>query len=629
MKKSVVAIAVASLCSSISAVQAEVTQSQASNSSEVMVVTANRFESKVSDTTAPIIVITKDDIDAIQAISLAEVLQRLPGIQIVNGGGYGKSTEIYVRGTSSRHQLFLVDGMRIGSATLGSTEISSIALSGIQRIEYIRGPRASVYGSDAIGGVINIITSAKSFQKDELSAGMGSNGYYQGKISKSVQLTEDNWGSVVISTQGNEGFSTLPEPYEQDRDGFKSNDVTVEFDSKLTDLLNLKVLGSYHDGESEYDSGSFAAPTYTVWENSIGRKSATANYNIATKLELQKQAYKSELSLAMNQDKSRETSDTGYDSLFKTERQLVNWINSYNVNQDWIVSGGYEWLNELVATNGDSYTIDSRTNNAFYIHSQYVYQDWLLEASGRTDDSDAFGRENTWQLGAAYEFMPELTWSVNSGTAFKAPTFNDLYYPKDSYGNAGNPNVLPETSKHIESSLFGSVAAVDWRITAYHTKIDNLISWVYDSATYSSSPDNVNEAEIKGTEIELSFYTGPVSHMLSYDYTDAKDVESGNYLQRRAKNSAKWNMSYSLSDWQFDLSALYRGKSFDDTNNTNELDPYALVDFAVSYYVWDDLVLRGKITNLFDNNYVNRLDYYNNAYNNAAREYYLTANYQF
>ncbi|WP_165310005.1 TonB-dependent receptor domain-containing protein [Vibrio ziniensis] len=625
MNKSLLAVAVASLFSHTS-----FSYAQQSTASETVVVTANRFETKVSELTSPIVVVTKEDIDAIQANSLSEVLQRLPGIQIVNGGGYGKSTEIYMRGTSSKHQLILINGTRIGSATLGYADISQVPLIGVERIEYIRGPRAAVYGSDAIGGVINIITSTNSSQsKVEVGAGIGSNGYYQGNIGVSVNIGDDSWGKFAVKRQQNEGFSTLQSPYDQDDDGFFSNDVYAELGTNISSSLSASVEATYHDAESEYDSGAYAAPTYTTWENAEDSVSRSSSYSVASKVAYKSESYSSDLLLANNQDESVSVND-GDSSEYQTDRYVVNWIHRYQLTDNVAISGGYEWQQEKVSTNGDAYTIDNRSNNAFYLYSQYAINALLLEGSVRTDDSDVYGRKNTWQLGASYQFIKQLGWSINSGTAFKAPTFNDLYYPVDSYGNVGNPNLKPEESSHIESSFYGLLLdSIDWRVTAYKTKIDNLVSWEYDSATYTSSPENIDKAEIKGIEVEFAFDTGPINHSLSYDYTDAKDKESGNQLIRRAKNNVKWNASYLLNKWRFDLSTLYRGHSFNDTNNQYELDDYVLVDVAASYNLSEALVVRGRIANVFDEGYENRLDYYRTAYNTAGREFYINAAYQF
>lgn len=157
MKKSVVAIAVASLCTSISAVQAEEQASQ-----DTMVVTANRFEQSIKNVITPVEVVTKEEIDSMQAKSLTEVLSRLPGIQIAGNGGVGQTQSVFVRGTNPSHVLMLLNGVRMGSATLGSANFGAIPLTGIERIEYIRGSRAAVYGADAVGGVINIITEYQS-----------------------------------------------------------------------------------------------------------------------------------------------------------------------------------------------------------------------------------------------------------------------------------------------------------------------------------------------------------------------------------------------------------------------------------------------------------------------------------
>lgn len=606
MKKTLLAVALAPLCLPSQVFAAD------ESSNDVMVVTANRFEQPIKNVIAPISVVTKEEIDAIQAKSIAEVLRRLPGVQVVSGG-YGQATEVYVRGTTSRHLLVMMNGVRIGSATLGSADFSQIPLTGIERIELIRGSRAALYGSDAIGGVLNIITAYQPGESvAEVTAGGGSDGFYQLGGSVAGGLGESGWGKIALKTEGADGFSARKEPFEQDDDGFKNSNVVAEVGTHVGDHWKLSLQGYYHDGESDYDD-SYGA---------LHAQSESSLFNIAAKAGYSDNKLDSQFTVAQNQDENRNSNDVSNGSKIKTERTVVNWQNHYQLTDGLELGGGLEWYRDSVSNTGMQYAEDERDNTAVYLTSIYRISDWQFEGSVRTDDNDSYGTNNTWQLATAYNITSELKVSANAGTGFKAPTFNDLYWP-----DSGNPNLKPEESKNYEISLSGTHQLLDWSITGYQSEIDQLIAWAPKDASNPSGdwiPMNVDEAEIQGIELTAGFATGMLYHDVSYDYLDAKDKGLDKQLIRRSKDSAKWNVSYLADQWQLDVSAIYKGTSYDDAANTKKLDAYTLVDVAASYFVTDNLSVRGRIANLFDKDYVAK-----ETYNVQERSYYATATYKF
>ncbi|MGF1725840.1 TonB-dependent receptor domain-containing protein [Photobacterium nomapromontoriensis] len=605
MKKTLLAVALAPLClPNLAAAQI--------SADEVMVITANRFEQPLKEVIAPVSVVTKEDIDAIQAKSLAEVLRRLPGIQVVSGG-YGQNTEVYVRGTSSKHLLVMINGVRIGSATLGSADFSQIPLTGVERIEFIRGSRAALYGSDAIGGVLNIITDYQpDEQQAQVTAGVGSDGYTQLSGSVAGALGQNSWGKLAVKTEQADGFSARQLPFEQDDDGFDSHNVVAEVGTAINENWQLSLQGYYHDGKADYDDGYGALGAYT--DSSL--------YNIAAKIGYVRDDFISAVTVAHNQDKAQNNSQGVSGSEIKTDRLLANWQNHYQFNQQLGLGGGLEFYRDSVSNSTTVYEEDQRDNAAAYINTVYRAGDVQLEGSLRTDDNDSYGTNTTWLVAAAYSFLESYQLSASAGTGFKAPTFNDFYWP-----DSGNPELKPEESTNYELSLSGSHTWLDWRITGYRNDVDQLIAWApVDSSDPFSDwlPMNVEEARLQGLELTTHFNTGPLYHDVSYDYLDAEDAKTGKQLIRRAKHSVKWNVAYLLDQWQFDMSALYKGKSYEDSTNTETLDAYVLVDVAASYFLNDNIVLRGRIANVFDEAYTLR-----DTYNVQERSYYATVTYQF
>lgn len=620
MNRSILAMTVASLLS-----HASYSYAQEVSADETMVVTANRFEQSIKDVISPITIVTKEELELSQVKSLPEALRSLPGVQ-VNSVGFGQYSSVYVRGSSSRHLLVLINGVRIGSSTAGEANFSQIPLTGVERIEFIRGARAALYGSDAISGVINIVTNYQGESITEVTGGMGSHGYYEAGVNAAGGLNESTWGKVSVSVNGDSGAvsaraSTDTTPFEDDKDGYDKASVVAEIGHQVNDALQLSLQGYYHKGNSEYDKTNFDFGSFTnvIQPNA---ESESTLYNFAGKAKYLNGSYFSELTLAVNADKGLDSNDLEDDSRFESERNVATWLHSYQLTNDFTFAGGLEWNEEKVSTTEGTYIQESRDNKAVFLTANYVVEQFATEASVRTDDNESYGRSNTWQLGAAYNLSDEIKATANVGTGFKAPTFNDLYYP-----NAGNPNLQPEESFGYELGFHGYHDSVEWQVTGYKSEIDQLIAWAPVDPNNTAGdwiPSNVNKAEMDGIESSITFYLDNVSNTFGYDYVDATDSSTGKQLIRRSKHVARWNLGYQLNAWQLDATAVYRGKSYEDADNTNELEAFTLVDFAASYTFSEQLTVRGRIHNAFDEEYTTQ-----GTYNTMGRSYYLNATYAF
>ncbi len=582
---------------------------------DTMVVTANRVEQSTKNLISPAAVVTKEEIQAIQAKSLTDVLRRLPGVQVSNSGGAGQTSSVYIRGTSSKHTLVLIDGVRFGSATTGYANFSAIPLSGIERVELIRGPRAAVYGSDAIGGVINIITSPGNGAEPEtiVDLSLGSDNYQQAGIGVSTSVGEKSWINISANYEQSDGYNISANnsnPLDADDDGYKNNTVMLSGGSKVTDSVSLSLNAIHQNNYSQYDNPWGGVDQSN---NDLYNISGTAKYNEGS--------IESSLSLGTNEDKSESYGQGTSTSTISTKRNLANWNNLYQLNESLKVGAGVDWYNESVNNTSTEYTVKSRSNTAGYLLALYHKNTINLESNVRVDDNEQYGSFTSWQLGGSWEFIDDVRLSSSVGTAFKAPTFNELYWPLECgvWGcYSGNPELKPEESENFEVALSGSHLTFDWRVAAFQNKITNLIS--------SNGTTNVNlgKAEIKGIETAIGFTTGDFIHDVSYDYLDTKDKDTGFELQRRAKHSAKWNTSYLYEEWQFDVSYLYQGKRYDDNNESDVLDAYSLVDFAINHYVTESVTVKAKIANLFDEHYETAKDYIT-----PERNYYLGLSYLF
>ncbi|GAK84823.1 outer membrane vitamin B12 receptor BtuB [Vibrio ponticus] len=630
MNRSILAVTVGSLLSYAPYTLAE-------TADETVVVTANRFEQPKSSVIASTDVITKAQIEQLQLKTLTDAVKWLPGVQVTNNGGQGQSSDVYIRGNSASHIIVLLNGVRLGSATLGSANFSAIPLTGVEKIELVRGARAAIYGADAIGGVINIVTDVDNTEVNsaQVNLGIGSDGYKQANAGGFTNLGDNGWFKVGVNAESAEGFDVTDETYtpsQPDKDGFERYDLSLEVGSKFNANWTGRISGFYHDSNSEYDAYLDSDSSGNEFISPDKQKNKL--FNIAGQLEYSNSNLFSSMTIAQNRDESIQVNGEFPGSKIVTDRFVVNWLASYEVNNNVKVLGGLEYLKDSVADSSlynlwdgkfQSYDGEERNNLAAYVSSVAQFGPLALEASVRHDDNDVYGDYTTWQLGAAYSLNEVVRFVASSGTAFKTPTYNNLYWP-----GYGNPELKPEESFGYEGGVEVYTSWLDFRVIGYRSEIDNLISYQGKGVDLESS-----NATIKGVEIGASFVTGPLSHSVSLDLLDTDNpvdmaswgqpaqIESKK-LNRRAEEVYKWLVSYLYNDFQVDLAYMYQGERFDDTKNLTKLDSYSLVDVSLSYDVTDKLKLQAKVSNLFDENYQTA-----DSYNTQRRAYYVDARYQF
>lgn len=581
-------------------------------SMETVVVTANRYEQGVDDLVSPIEVITREEIKNIQPNSITDLLKRLPGVQVANQGGAGNTAALFIRGRSTRNVLVMINGIRVGSATTGMASLSALPLKSIERVELLRGPRSSTYGTDAVSGVLNIITSSKNDVRSEVGVGIGSNGHNEYNATM-ANTFGDSWFSFSGSYVSSDGYNVIPtstNAADKDDDGYKSQYVVLDGGTDFNEQLSLKGTSFFHKHDSEYDS---------PWPGNDEAESV--NYNIGVTGEYKGGDLSSSLTLATNQDELKVSGQVPDTSEIKTKRYSATLYNKYDLNESTVISGGLDWYEENVDNSRTALSEDSRTNVAAFFGTSYYGDGYSTEFNARIDDNETFGDFKTFQVGANYDFNENFRLVGLFGTAFKAPTFNNLYWPLycSAWGcYEGNPNLQPEESTAGEIAVETSFDLLDIRVGYHQSDVENLI------ATVGDSPENIGEAEIKGVEVVASFDTFGIYHNVSYDWLDTENKATGKELVRRAEHSAKWNMGYEISDFQFDVSTIYQGKRFSDTANDAELDAYSLTDVAVTYHFNENLDVRARVANVFDKEYETVKDFVT-----PERAYYANVSYTF
>ncbi|MDX7920980.1 TonB-dependent receptor [Aeromonas media] len=586
---------------------------------DTMVVTANRVEQPVSSVLAPVVVIDRAEIESRQVSSLTDLLKTLPGVQITTLGGRGHISSLFIRGTNSNHSLVLMNGRPIAAMVAGTPDLSQIPLGNIERVEYIRGPRAAVYGSDAIGGVINLITktSAKNGSETHLKGGAGSHGYGQGQLRTVQALGQQTDMNLLVGYERTDGFDVVAGAQQPDRDGFDSLNGQVGMNHAFNDAWSADFNAQGYDNQTEMDDPYQSADQSRV---------KAFQYDGGIKFQSETLTSRLEASYGENKLKSwLESQGESSAQPIHTGLTRFSWINSWSGIEGLNLTGGADWQQEQMKSDsrsyGQAFNAPDRDNTGLFAVGSYRWQALLWELSGRTDDNEQYGRHNTWSAASGLDIDDNHNVRLSYGTGFKAPTFLDLYYP-----GYENPDLKPEESKNLELDFSGRYTAWDWSVNLYRNQIQNLISC--QSAFSSCKPDNT-DAEIRGVEVALGLETGPLHHDLSFDYTKTEDKNDGDQpLLRRAKQKASWLTQVQMGSVDLSTELLYVGKR-DDKNFSSfpaervVLSSYTLVNLGASYGVTPALTLGGRIDNLFDRDYVPAY-----GYASPGTEFKLTADYR-
>ncbi len=579
------------------------------------IVTASRTIETMEDTLAAVTVITRDDIERQQATSVQSVLQGTAGITISNNGGSGKSTSVFLRGTESDHVLVLIDGIKVGSATLGTTAFQHIPIEQVERIEIVRGPLSSLYGSEAIGGVIQIFTRKGGGElKPFFSIGGGSNQTYNASAGISGG-GERGWFNLSASGVNTEGFNacngkTSPGgagcfTIEPDEDGYNNRSGSLRAGYRFENGLEVDAHALRVRGDTEYDGGftNEAESTQQV----LG---GTLRYSVTD-------IWKMTLAAGRSQDESDNFKDSTFKSRFETERKTLSFQNDFSITDNHLISLGFDRQDDEV-DGATAYAVTSRDNEGIFTQYQGKFDKHDLQLSLRQDDNEQFDKHGTGSAAWRYAFTEDVRLTASYGTAFKASTFNELYYP-----GFGNANLLPEESASVELGLKAKAGWGHWSLNIYETNIDELIA--FDSSIFASA--NIDQARIHG--LEMMFVTqiedwGIKTNLTLLDPENrSSGANNGKVLPRRSKQSMRVDVDRQFDEYAFGVTLLADGKRYDDLANTRELSGYGTVDLRAEYIIAKDWLLQARVENLFDKEY-ETVDFFNQQ----GRSLLVTLRYQ-
>lgn len=564
-----------------------------------VVVTASRVPQMRENVLADVSVIGHDEIQRTGQSSITELLLTLPGVEIESNGGLGSASAIHLRGTGSQAVVVLLDGMRIGSSTTGTSAFELISPDQIDRIEVLRGTASSLYGADAVGGVIQIFTKHGK-EKPHVSASVGYGSDNTRKATAGLSGAMDNTRFALnISMTDTNGISskrTIIAP-ESDRDNYRNRSISGS--------VSHEYIPGHELGIQFYDSFNRAAFDddflFPAHQEMIQRSVSITSRNQFLP------RWESILKIGQGEDDQKSFgSSFGYDANRTYQRQY-SWQNNVTLPAGMLTLA-YDRLEEHVNAK-TNFTTKRRENNgwlASYLLDEGAHS---FQVSLRRDDNSQFGQHNTGNIGYGFRIAPQWRLTGSFGTAFRAPNFNDLYYPFTDYSfppffhytYQGNPNLKPETSRNREVSVVFDNGHHRVSATAYDNTIKNLI--VGAQGLPDDFSTNIGSASIRGLTVAYEGWMANFHLRGSGDFQNAENDDTHKQLVRRAHQHGAFWVGQSWGNLEVGTEVIAAGKRYNDAANQFKLHGYTLLNLTANYRINQDWELGARINNLFNREY--------------------------
>jgi vitamin B12 transporter len=550
-----------------------------------VVITAARMAQTVDASLADVSVITRAQISASGAPDLIDLLRREAGIDVARTGGPGQQTSVFIRGTNSNQVLVLVDGVRVASANTGAFAWEQLPLDAVQRIEIVRGPRAAQWGSDAIGGVIQIFT--RKLDGPHLAARAGSHGDYAGSAGYG-QWGARGGASVIVGARHLAGFPATNAQnfaYNPQPDGYSNQNLAAQGAWRLgTQTVSGSVLRS--DARVDFNQGS----------SRVIEQSAGVNLDGALGANLAQHA-----SLGYDRE---DLNTPAYASLMLSRRQQASYQLAWTFASGQQLLGGVDWMHERgisrdTGSNTDVYA-QSRDNLGAYAGWYGQTGRWNWQLAARHDHNSVFGGATTGSAAAGYTLNDWARVEASFGQGFRSPSLSEQFSPGYFGYYAGNPDLRPERSHSSEVDLLlHPLAGVHMKLAAYRTRVSNLISFAGGS-TYQAI--NIGRAKMEGLELTSTWAAGPWTTRFSGSFDDARDAVTGARLLRRPLRKGDLSLDRSFGSRFSAGLELYAASSSVDYGGVR-LGGYSLINAHFDCRLDRDLALRVFLENLADRNY--------------------------
>lgn len=547
------------------------------------VVTATRTAQPLSDLVADVSIVDRESIERSGATGLGDLLARLPGVEMSRNGGPGTTTSLFLRGAESRFTAVYIDGVRMDSQSTGGAAWESIPLGLIDRIEVLRGPAGAVYGSDALGGVIQIFTKRgeKGFAPF-VSVGVGNRGTTKLEAGVSGASGTVDYALGLLRDES-DGFNARPIAGQNpDKDGYRKTAGNARVGVQLNSVHRLEGTLMVGDTNSGYDSG-------------LGKDDRALRTMHALGLNWQAQwssAYKTKFSVTDSRDEY-ETKP----SVYLSDTRL----RGYLFQNEWregahLVTAALERREDHLENN----PIDrDRSQNGVALGYGYNAGGHTVQVNVRHDEDSEFGGKGTGSVAYGYAITPQWRATASVGTAFRAPT---LY---QRFGQYGVASLRPESARNAELGLRYAQGDSSFSAVAYRNRVTNLISFACPPRQTQGCYANTARAEYKGVTLAASHRLGPMQLHGSLDVQRPRDLDTGKQLARRAKHHGTFGADTVVAGWTLgaEVQASGRRYDYDTVGNTNVLGGYTLINLYASTRIARDYTLLARVDNLTDKDY--------------------------
>jgi vitamin B12 transporter len=611
---------------------------------EEVVVTATRTPTVMHELLGEVSLLTRRDIERSGAQTLTELLGRLPGVQVSPDAARGANASVFIRGANHAHTLVLVDGQRISSATVGATAVQHLPLDQIERIEILRGPASSLYGSDAMGGVIQIFTGgARGPVGESASVTVGSFGTAATSLAYAGRIDRTRF-RIQAGREYSSGFNDIKapkggyyDPYNSDRDGYQQSNLGLSLTSQVSDRLELS--GSFMQSRAIKRSDN-ANCDPSDWEGT----SCTTAFDNRDRHQLSSLAVKASYQISTDWQTSLRVGQSQDDlqSWLLNPAAVGAYVENYLTRQDQ-----YSWQNDVRVGPGllmlalERRAVSVRSPQVLEVRDQATdslalgYQasigSHLWHLSVRQDQISRLGSQDAHSVAYGYRIGAAWTVRAATGTGFRAPSFNDLYWPVDRANFfQGNPSLRPETSRNRELGLAYEKEGRKASLAVYRNRIRDLIAYQFDTATNMGTMVNLASSTLKGASLQASQRWAAWRLEAGLDLLSAKDDATGNTLQRRLPRVSRLDLSRRWQRWDGAVSVHGFSHRFNDTANRQRLPGYALLGLRGSYAIDPSLSVMLTVNNALDKDYsvlrVSSAPY--NDYATGGRAVYLGLRYQ-
>jgi len=567
---------------------------QAAEGLPPVVITAGRIAEDSGRVSADVSLIERSDIERLQLSTVADVLRAQPGLDVASSGGPGKITSVFLRGANSGQTLVLIDGVRVGSATTGSFDWSALSTADIERIEIVRGPQSSLYGADAMGGVIQIFTR-KGTGKTRVQVNILGGSHQTAQAGVNVSgMGEGGIGYAIgldgLRTKGISAVANTPE-----KDPYRRLTGTAHLTVPLGDGEVELVLRN-SDGRTSLDNG--VGPADAANFNSKTRQTVSSikgDFPLSDILD-------SSLQLSRSTDTSK-TSDpvTAFNnSDFRTDIDQITWQNHIDLDALSLLAGG-EWRRDK-GFSGSSRLDKAFVQDAIFIGSSFGTETGDVSASLRYDANSASSNKATYKIGGALRPLAELRLTANYGTGFKAPSINQLFFP-----GFGNPNLNPEQSRGWDAGLHyrqdRDDLAFGFDTVWFDQRFTNLVVTTLVTPPSTYAPLNVGNARTSGLELSGKLSYGQLYARASWTYLHAVNNVDGTRLPRRAGDAGSLLIGTDVAGLNIEAQTDIVGPRFSTTGNAKPMRGYHKTDIRLAYAVDRTWKIRARVENLENKKY--------------------------